>query len=423
MAPAERAALMAALQTEGKEMGDRYRANIERQASNDARARELQAQFAAFGRVDEELRAAHRQHDRLEAECARVQLSGENWQAGGAPRLAEVSRCLSAQDFAHDARAVLAEIDAASKALGYDAAAHDAARRSELAARSAEPAMRALETARAALAPIERQIAGLETQLSAETAALATQDEAHRAALAKYDSEAAQLPDINQAEQEVFTMQAESNRLRMEVGMIRQSVAILGQQRERRLRFTAQRETLGLEIARLKTLERAFSKDGVPALLIEQALPEIEEQANKILDRLSAGGMSVHFDTQKQFKDKHRDDKKETLDIVISDSAGPREYEMFSGGEAFRVNFAIRLALSRVLAQRAGARLQTLVIDEGFGSQDADGVQRLIEAINMVRPEFAKIIVITHLEALKEAFPARIEVEKSPSGSTVRLVI
>ena len=77
-----------------------------------------------------------------------------------------------------------------------------------------------------------------------------------------------------------------------------------------------------------------------------------------------------------------REDKKETLDIIISDAAGPREYELFSGGEAFRVNFAIRLALSRVLAQRAGARLQTLVIDEGFGSQDAEGRQRLIEAIN-----------------------------------------
>jgi DNA repair protein SbcC/Rad50 len=177
-----------------------------------------------------------------------------------------------------------------------------------------------------------------------------------------------------------------------------------------------------VQIARFKTLERAFSKDGVPALLIEQALPELEEQANKILDRLSAGGMSVRFETQKLYKDKARDDRKETLDIVISDAAGPREYELFSGGEAFRVNFAIRLALSRVLAQRAGARLQTLVIDEGFGSQDADGVQRLIEAINMVRPEFAKIIVITHLEELKDAFPARIEVDKTPSGSTVKVV-
>ena len=83
----------------------------------------------------------------------------------------------------------------------------------------------------------------------------------------------------------------------------------------------------------------------------------------------------------------------------------PRDYEMFSGGEAFRVNFAIRLALSRILAQRAGARLQTLVIDEGFGNQDAQGRQRLIEVINLVKGDFAKVLVITHLEDLKDAFP------------------
>jgi DNA repair protein SbcC/Rad50 len=146
-------------------------------------------------------------------------------------------------------------------------------------------------------------------------------------------------------------------------------------------------------------------------------------QANDILDRLSAGAMQVHFATQKEYKDKNREDKMETLEIEISDESGKtRAYELFSGGEAFRVNFAIRLALSRVLAQRAGARLRTLVIDEGFGSQDALGRQRLIEAINMVKPDFAKILVITHLEELKEAFPSRIEVEKGPNGSMVKVV-
>jgi exonuclease SbcC len=157
-------------------------------------------------------------------------------------------------------------------------------------------------------------------------------------------------------------------------------------------------------------------------LLIEQALPELESQANQILDRMSDGTMSVRFETQKEYKDKNRPDLKETLDIVISDGAGTRDYEMFSGGEAFRVNFAIRLALSRVLAQRAGARLQTLVVDEGFGSQDTQGRQRLIEAINLVRKDFSKILIITHMEELKEAFPTRIEVEKGPHGSAVRVV-
>jgi exonuclease SbcC len=172
----------------------------------------------------------------------------------------------------------------------------------------------------------------------------------------------------------------------------------------------------------LKTLERAFGKDGVPALLIEQALPEIQSRANELLERLSDGAMSVRFETQSAYKDKKRDDLKETLDILISDGAGVRDYDLFSGGEAFRVNFAIRLALSEVLSHRKGARLQTLVIDEGFGSQDAQGRQRLIEAINAVRGDFAKVLVITHLDELKDAFQTHIEVTKTNEGSFVCVI-
>jgi exonuclease SbcC len=80
------------------------------------------------------------------------------------------------------------------------------------------------------------------------------------------------------------------------------------------------------------------------------------------------------------------------------------------------------LALSHVLAQRAGARLQTLVVDEGFGSQDAVGRQRLIEAINLIRDDFEKILVITHVEQIKEAFSTQLFVEKTPLGSQVTLV-
>jgi DNA repair protein SbcC/Rad50 len=157
-------------------------------------------------------------------------------------------------------------------------------------------------------------------------------------------------------------------------------------------------------------------------LLIEQAMPQIEAKANEILDRLSDGQMSIRFVTQTEYKDRKREDLRETLDIQISDSAGIRNYEMYSGGEAFRVNFAIRLALSEILAQRKGARLQTLVIDEGFGSQDIQGRQRLIEAINLVKNDFAKILVITHLDELKDAFPTRIEVEKTERGSTIHVL-
>ncbi|RJP47732.1 MAG: hypothetical protein C4584_00005, partial [Armatimonadetes bacterium] len=74
------------------------------------------------------------------------------------------------------------------------------------------------------------------------------------------------------------------------------------------------------------------------------------------------------------------------------------------------------------LTHRAGAKLQFLVIDEGFGTQDAQGRGRIIEVINAIKNDFEKIVIITHLEELKEEFPVRIEVNKGPAGSTFEAV-
>jgi DNA repair protein SbcC/Rad50 len=60
-------------------------------------------------------------------------------------------------------------------------------------------------------------------------------------------------------------------------------------------------------------------------------------------------------------------------------------------------------------------------MDEGFGTQDAEGRQRLVEAINSVQDDFARILVITHIEELRDAFPVRIEVTKTRDGSSFRL--
>ncbi len=176
-------------------------------------------------------------------------------------------------------------------------------------------------------------------------------------------------------------------------------------------------------------LALAFGKKGIQAMIIENAIPEIEEEANSLLYRLTEGRMQIALETQKETKTKMKniDGTKthsviETLDIVISDEMGERPYELYSGGESFRVNFAIRLAISKLLANRAGARLQFLVIDEGFGTQDAQGRTRLVEVLDAIKDDYEKILIITHLEELKEEFPTRIEVSKSPSGSTFEMV-
>ena len=164
-------------------------------------------------------------------------------------------------------------------------------------------------------------------------------------------------------------------------------------------------------------LSQAFSRQGLQALLIETILPRIEEEANELLGRMTDGRMNVKLETQRELKSR-RGEYAETLEIKISDELGPRSYEMFSGGEAFRINLALRIALSKVLAHRSGAPLPTLFIDEGFGTQDTAGRERILDVIRAIEPDFERIIVITHLEELKEAFPVRIEVEKRDGAST-----
>jgi exonuclease SbcC len=422
LSPAEREKLLIMLEAQGKDSGNRYRHNLDLVRQGDERKRAITQALNEFQNLDTEMRRQQRTLDQLEDRFHQAVEVVDTWHADGAVRLFELEGRLAHDDFAPEARAELARINASLAQLGYDAAAHDSVRQAEMAGRGSEARMRALEQARAALAPLQREIVELETHLAVEQADTDRLAETHQAANIQYQADSAQLPNLNQVESDLFELQEQENMARMQVGGARQAVEVLKTLRTRRKEKAAQRDEIAARISRLKQLERAFGKDGVPALLIEQALPEIEAQANDILDRLTNGGMSVRFATQKDYKDRSRDDKRETLDILISDSAGLREYELFSGGEAFRVNFAIRLALSRVLAQRAGARLQTLVIDEGFGSQDAEGRQRLVEAINLVRNDFEKVLVITHLEELKDAFPARIEVEKTLQGSQLKVV-
>jgi exonuclease SbcC len=400
-------------------MGDKYRANAKLLDEAETLVNDLKSKISALESLDDDLQNARSELSRLTAQKEQLEAQIAAWEQEGAPRLAEITRALEEETFAPEARAELAAVDTELQALGYDAAAHDAVRRT-----AADPVpeedYRALESAQAALKPLDDEIANLQTQISGLQSSIAEQEVELQEIAAAYDEAKAAMPDLGQAQRELLSIREQENALRREVGAAEQKVAVLDDLRARRKSLEAEREELARRVAQFKQLEKAFGKDGVPALLIEQALPQIEAKANDILSRLTDGSMSVRFQTQRELKT--RDDLKETLDITISDGAGTRDYEMFSGGEAFRVNFAIRLALSEVLAQRSGARLQTLVIDEGFGSQDALGRQRLIEAINAVRKDFAKILVITHIDALKDAFPTRIEVEKTPRGSVVSVV-
>jgi len=163
----------------------------------------------------------------------------------------------------------------------------------------------------------------------------------------------------------------------------------------------------------------AAGKDGIQALLIEDAIPEIEQEANELLSKLTNNQSQIILESLRDLK---KGGIKETLDIKISDTSGIRAYELFSGGEAFRIDFALRVAISKLLARRAGTSLQTLIIDEGFGSQDEEGLSNIMDALHKIQDDFSKIIIVSHLTTMKDQFPVHFVVQKGPNGSTVNIL-
>lgn len=189
---------------------------------------------------------------------------------------------------------------------------------------------------------------------------------------------------------------------------------------EERKEVWAKLEGAQREVEVYQQLSEALGKDGIQALIIESAIPEIEQETNALLARLTDNRIQIAIESLRDLK---KGGTRETLDIKIADELGERSYHLYSGGEAFRTDFALRLALSKVLARRAGARLRTLIIDEGFGTQDSQGLEYLVEAIQEISKDFDKVLVVTHLAELKNAFPVQILVTKHPElGSHFEII-
>lgn len=317
----------------------------------------------------------------------------------------------------HEARQ--RELRAAIAEHATDAEAHAEAQARLATLVDAPAAWTELQHQLLALATAESQLARLE----ADQAQLELQVARHARMRAELETQLVRHPIWREAltaqEARVAELRADERRRHAELGRLEAEQQRLRGLAERLAEREAAWHEAVADAQAFKELAAAFGKNGIQAILIENVIPELEEDANRLLARMTDNRMHVRLATQKE---KKTGGVHETLEIYISDEVGTRNYELYSGGEAFRVNFALRLALSRLLARRAGAKLQTLIIDEGFGTQDERGREKLVEAINAVSDEFARILVITHIRELRDAFNTQIEVVKRGGVSEVRAI-
>jgi len=411
--------MLADLAREHDALADSYRANGGEGKALAERRAALDAEDALLAHDLRARDARQRQAAQAEAIVAEGQVAADET-AAIAEQRGEIAARLAVGAYAPAERAELAEAEAELGEIGYAAAAHEAirARAQEMApfdaryGRQLLPALDGVADARTRVEATTAQLARREAELADDQA------EATRLTAAITDLPGLEA-DLKRAESAVEVAAATERRARLEEGAALQQSGALAALEARRRLLAAELDRVGEEISIYNQLREAFGKKGLQAMIIESAIPEVETEANRLLARMSDSRMSLRLETQRE---KVTGGVAETLDIIISDELGARAYEMFSGGESFRANLALRIAISKLLARRAGAQLQTLVIDEGFGSQDSQGRSLVIEAINSIQHDFERIIVITHIEELKDLFPARIDVVKTATGSRVTVV-
>lgn len=152
------------------------------------------------------------------------------------------------------------------------------------------------------------------------------------------------------------------------------------------------------------------------SFVLAAKLEQIVAAANARLTTMSSGQYTLEYDDGAQFRG-----AQSGLDLRIADAhtGRSRSTRSLSGGETFLASLALALGLAEtVTAEAGGIRLDTLFIDEGFGSLDGDTLEIAMSTLDDLRSGGRTIGLISHVEAMKEAIPAKLEVSKRADGSS-----
>ena len=314
-------------------------------------------------------------------------------------------------------------IDRQIKELGYDRTVHQNLLTSIRQSQTWQFKYQELQKAQQDSPLLQTKLNELEELLKVKTQDKQTSQEQLQYHLQQKENISDRRQEITALEQEIYQRRQKLDELISRSGRLQQTIAQIDNLKIQHQDTQKQLKEHEKQYRIYQELTQAFGKNGIQALTIENILPQLEAETNQILARLTGNQFHVQFLTQKATKGTSKKKTKliDTLDIVIADASGTRAYETYSGGEAFRINFSVRLALAKLLAQRSGTSLQMLIVDEGFGTQDSEGCDRLVGAINAIASDFACILTVTHMPQFKEAFQTRIEIYKGDRGSSLQV--
>ncbi len=149
--------------------------------------------------------------------------------------------------------------------------------------------------------------------------------------------------------------------------------------------------------------------------VLDEALTALAEGATEVLSTLSGGQYALRVDPQGRLPRGRPSQRRREL----------RTARTLSGGETFLASLALALALAdriAVLAAHGAARLESIFLDEGFGTLDADTLDVVTTAIEELGASGRLVGVVSHVADLAERLPVRFEVSRSGNASTIERV-
>lgn len=235
--------------------------------------------------------------------------------------------------------------------------------------------------------------------------------------------------DLQGVREQVEQLRAAAHRLTLREGeresVLRSLQALRGEYGAFRAK-TAQRYDRAQMLANLAAAARGDTLGGyehqvdLVSYVLGAEFERILHSASLHLDRMSEGRYGMVFSDHRAKGS--RSGGGLNLEITDTWTGEPREASSLSGGESFLASLSLALGLAEVVqANTGGIELDTLFIDEGFGTLDAETLDMVMGTIESLRDSGRTIGLISHVEEMKNRIPAQIVVEKGQNGSSVRV--
>lgn len=235
--------------------------------------------------------------------------------------------------------------------------------------------------------------------------------------------------DLQGVREQVEQLRAAAHRLTLREGeresMLRSLHVLRGEYAAFRAK-TAQRYDRAQMLANLAAAARGDTLGGyehqvdLVSYVLGAEFERILQSASLHLDRMSEGRYGMVFSDHRAKGS--RSGGGLNLEITDTWTGEPREASSLSGGESFLASLSLALGLAEIVqANNGGIELDTLFIDEGFGTLDAETLDMVMGTIESLRDSGRTIGLISHVEEMKNRIPAQIVVEKGQNGSSVRV--